>query len=118
MSESYKNLDLWKKAVALACDIYKLSSKFPKEELFGLTSQLRRSSVSISANVAEGSGRGSKKDYCRFVDISIGSLNETESLLFIANELGYLPVYNFKKIQDNMVELGKLLGGFRKYLIK
>lgn len=118
MSESYKNLDLWNRAISLACDIYKFSSKFPKEELFGLTSQLRRASVSISANVAEGSGRGSKKDFCRFIDISIGSLNETESLLLIASKLNYLSANDYKKIQNDTVELGKLLGGFRKYLLK
>jgi four helix bundle protein len=118
MAESYKNLKIWNDAVILASDIYSLTKKFPKEEIFGITSQLRRAVVSISSNVAEGSSRSSKKEYVRFIDIAIGSLHEVESLLQIANNLQYLSENEYAKIIEQISKLGILIGGFRKYLQK
>ncbi len=118
MAESYKNLKIWSDAVILASDMYSLTKKFPKEEVFGVTSQLRRAVISISSNIAEGSSRPSKKDYSRFIDISIGSLHEVESLLEIAHNLKYLSQNEYVKIGEQIRSLGILLGGFRKYLQK
>lgn len=118
MSQSYKNLKIWGDAMSLAVEIYSLSKKFPEDEIFGITSQLRRAVVSISSNIAEGSSRSSKKDYTRFIDISIGSLHETENLLELSYKLEYLTKNDYDKIVERTSSLGTLLGGFRKYLMK
>ncbi len=118
MAESYKNLKIWKDSVTLAADVYSLTKKFPKDEVFGVTSQLRRAVVSISSNIAEGSSRSSKKDYTRFIDIAIGSLHEVESLLAITFQLNYLSENEYVKITEQIKNLGILIGGFRKYLMK
>jgi four helix bundle protein len=116
MAQSYENLKIWKESVDLAESVYSLTKKFPKDEIFGMTSQLRRAAVSVSANIAEGSGRHSRKDFCRFIDIAIGSLNETESLLHVAHKLKYIIDLNFNEIISSIKKLGVGLGGFRKYL--
>ncbi len=116
MSQSYKNLKILGDAMSLAVEIYSLSKKFPKDEIFGITSQLRRAVVSISSNIAEGSSRSSKKDYARFIDISIGSLHETENLLELSYKLEYLTKNDYDKIVERISSLGILLGGFRKYI--
>ena len=90
MAKTYENLEAWIKGVDLAVIIYEITRNFPKEEIYGLTSQIRRSVISISSNLAEGAGRPSKKDFRRFVDIAMGSLNETESLLIVASKLGFV----------------------------
>ena len=81
MAKNYENLEVWKEAVKLAVLIYKETKGFPKEELYGLTSQLRRAIISVSINIAEGAGRSSKQEFIRFINIALGSLNETESLV-------------------------------------
>lgn len=116
MAQSYENLEIWKNGIELAELIYFTTKKFPKDEMFGVVSQIRRAVVSISANIAEGSGRNSKKDFCRFIDISIGSLNEVESLLTISFKLKYVSDNEYDKIKEIIKKSGSLLGGFRKYL--
>jgi len=118
VAQSYENLKIWQKAIALAEQIYTVTKKFPKEEIFGITSQIRRAVVSVSSNIAEGSSRSSKKDYCCFVDISLGSLKEVENLTIISVRLGYIDVNFSDKLLVEATELGKSLGGFRKYLLK
>ena len=118
MANTYEHLDIWKKSVVLTGDIYRLTSTFPKSELFGLTSQLRRASVSIPSNIAEGSSRKSKKDYARFIEISIGSLNEIESLLFVSHQLDFIDAKTLADYKLKVNEIGGLLGGFRRYLLK
>lgn len=88
--KSYKDLIVWKKAKELAIEIYKITGNFLKEEMFGITNQLRRAVVSISNNISEGTGRHYKKDTIQFLFVSNGSLNEVESMLQIANELGFI----------------------------
>ena len=85
----YKKYDIWKIAHELVKEIYVISENFPKSELFGLTSQIRRASVSIPTNIAEGSGRSTDKEFARFIEISIGSTNETEYLLLLSCDLGF-----------------------------
>ncbi|MGA1847606.1 four helix bundle protein [Deferribacter abyssi] len=88
--KSHKDLDVWKKSMDLATEIYKITKSFPKEEMYGLTSQIRRAVVSISANIAEGAARNSKKEFIQFLYISLGSLAELETELLIAKNIGYL----------------------------
>lgn len=118
MAQSYENLKIWQDSVNLAGLLYKITKKFPRDELFGIVSQLRRAVISISSNIAEGAGRSSKKEFCRFINIAIGSLNETESLCLISLNLGYISEKEFEELLQKIKELGNLLGGFRKYLIK
>jgi four helix bundle protein len=118
MSQSYENLNVWKESIKLASSVYLLTKKFPREEQFGLISQLRRGVISISTNIAEGSSRKSKKDYMRFLDISIGSLNEVESLLHVSQHIGIVSKEECSKIHPAIISLGKSLGAFRKYLQK
>ena len=92
--KSYKELQVWKVSMDFVVEIYKLTDKFPSSELYGLTNQIRRSSVSIPSNLAEGSGRKNTKEYIHFLYISKGSLSEVETQLEISNRLGY-----FKEIE-------------------
>lgn len=118
MAQSYENLKVWQDSIELAARVYKMTKAFPKEEQFGLVSQMRRAAISISSNIAEGSSRKTKKDYTRFLDIAIGSLNEVESQLHIAVKLNFLESKDARPLFDTMQGLGNSLGGFRKYLQK
>jgi len=118
MAHSYENLKVWQDSIELASLVYALSKTFPKEEQFGLVSQIRRAAVSVSSNIAEGSSRKSKKDYTRFLDIAIGSLNEVESLLHIAIRLQFVSQAQSQPLIDIILSLGNSLGAFRKYLQK
>jgi len=89
MVESYRDLQVWQRAVQMTLSIYRLTQAFPKEEIFGLTSQIRRAGVSTASNIAEGYGRGSTGEYKQFLGIARGSNLEVQTQLFIAGELGY-----------------------------
>ena len=89
--ESYRELIVWQKAMILVKEVYLATRTYPKEELFGLTQQLRRAIVSIPSNIAEGNGRGTTPDYVRFLLIARGSLFESQTQLEISRDLGYLP---------------------------
>jgi four helix bundle protein len=111
----YKNLIVWQKANDLAIKVYRLTETFPKKETFGITSQLRRASLSVPTNIVEGYGRRSKKELSHFIDIARGSLAETEYLLEFSKELGYINTDTI--IIDNLItEVGKLLWNFQKSL--
>jgi len=97
--------------------IYKLTGSFPKHELFGITSQIRRACVSVPVNIVEGYNRNSKKELAHFISISLGSLAETEYLLEFSKELGYI-CDNISKIEELIDELGRLLWSFRKSVLK
>ena len=86
---SFKDLDIWNRSIALVENIYKVTNSFPKEELYGLTSQLRRSAVSIPSNIAEGFGRFHKNEYKQFLHIAIGSCAEVSTQIIIASKLGF-----------------------------
>jgi len=94
--------------------IYKISQSFPSEEKFGLSSQIRRSAVSIPSNIAEGSSRDSKKDFSRFLRISIGSSFELETQLLLSKELGFLSEGDFDHVKDSLDEVQKMLNSFIK----
>ena len=116
MFEDVKELKVWNKAHELALLVYALTSKFPRYELVGLTSQIRRAAVSIPSNIVEGRGRGSKKDYKRFLYISRGSLEEVKYQLLLAKDLGYIELNQFEVASVLAIEVGKLLNGLIKYL--
>ena len=111
----YKELDCWKCSIVLAKKIYTISSKFPKEEIYGLISQIRRAVVSVSSNIAEGSARGNK-EFIQFLNISLGSLAEVETQLIIASELDYMQKNN--AVFQEITRARKILLGMKKYLRK
>ncbi|WP_394349690.1 four helix bundle protein [Adhaeribacter soli] len=99
----------------MVTDIYQFSALFPKEELFGLTSQIRRSAVSIPSNIAEGCGRSTSKDTVQFLFIARGSLYELETQLYIALDLKYLPETQFQESIAKLTTCKKILNGFINY---
>ena len=109
MVKSYKDLTVWRRAVELSLAIYRLTASFPAEERFGITSQLRRAGVSVPSNIAEGYGRGSRKDYKQFLAIARGSTLEVQTQLFIANELGYCGLDPLNEAQKLSEEVSKML---------
>ena len=88
--KTHKDLDVWKESMNLAKEVYKLTERFPREEIFGLTSQMRRAAVSIPSNIAEGAARKSDKEFIQFLHVSLGSLAEVETQLLLSRELGFL----------------------------
>jgi len=105
---SYKDLDIWKQGIELTVDIYSLLKDFPVEERFGIISQIKRASISIPANIAEGWGRNSTKSYSLFLKQARGSLYELETELIIANRIGYLKE-NCEDIFDKITTLSKMI---------
>jgi four helix bundle protein len=112
---NYKNLIIWQKSDELALEVYRLSDRFPKHELFGITSQLRRAVLSIPTNIVEGYNRKSKKELHRFIDIALGSLAETEYLIEFSKKFGYIKT-DISHIETLMTEVGKLLWSFQAAL--
>ena len=113
---NFKELKVWQKGRKFVKDIYILTRKFPKEELFVLTSQMRRAAISISSNIAEGSGRGSDNDFARFIDIATGSAFELESQLYVACDLEYFSEDELDIYLDKIQEVQKMLFHFKKHL--
>jgi four helix bundle protein len=112
--QDYKKLDVWSKAHLIVKDIYGLTISFPKEELYGLVSQIRRAAVSIPTNIAEGSGKASKADFGRYLQIAFGSANEVEYLLLLSFELKYLSQAQHEGIHAQIEEIKKMLAGLLK----
>ncbi|MEX1094604.1 MAG: four helix bundle protein [Planctomycetales bacterium] len=113
----FEKLDVWQKAVDFTDSIYVATRDFPSEERFGLTSQLRRASVSIAGNIAEGSSRSSSRDFLRFVEIAYGSLMETVSHIAIAQRQGLLSEPTRRVLYDEAERLGRMLSGLRAHLM-
>ncbi len=107
--QNHKELIVWQKSVDLSVMIYDLTSQFPKEELFGLTSQMRRAGVSIPSNIAEGRQRGTKKDFLNFLRIAKGSSAELETQIEIARRLSFSKDLNYSKIESVLEEIVKML---------
>ena len=105
----YKKLLVWEKSHQLTLEIYKVLSDFPKEEMFGLISQMKRSSSSIPTNIAEGSGRFSNKDFARFLSIAYGSCNELEYQIILSVDLNYLDVLKGNYLIEKAQEIRKML---------
>jgi four helix bundle protein len=111
-------MEVWQKAIDLSAAIYKLTRRFPADERFGLTAQMRSAAVSVSSNIAEGNGRGSRKDYVRFLMTSKGSLNEVLSLLAVARRLEIVTDQETAPLEDFVDRIGQMLMALRSSLLK
>lgn len=113
---SYRDLIAWQKAYHFAAVLYRATESFLSDKRFGLISQLRRAAVSTVSNIAEGFGRGSTADYLRFLRTARGSIYEIDTQMLLAAELGYLPLPLHQKLQDQLDESSKVLGGLTRSL--
>lgn len=111
MADHYRNLIAWQKAKTLALNVYRCTRRFPKDEIYGLTSQMRRAAVSVPSNIAEGKGRYSHKDFVHFLYQARGSLLELETQLSIAHDLEYIEQPAFESLESETEELGRILNG-------
>jgi four helix bundle protein len=109
MKQHYKQLLVWQKAMALVTRVYELTRSFPREEMFGLTSQIRRAAVSIPSNIAEGQARPTTGEFKQFLGIAKGSLSELDTQLLIAQNLSYFQEAG--DLFDNLAEVGRMLSG-------
>jgi len=107
--QSFKNLKVWEKAHFLTLDVYRSTKGFPKEEMYGLTSQMRRSSVSVGANIAEGCCRNGDKDFGRFLQIAMGSAGELEYHLLLAHDLSLLNTPDYQRLFGEATEVKRML---------
>ena len=114
----YKDLKIWQKAVELSVNVYRLTQDFPKDEVYGLVSQMRRSSVSIASNIAEGSGRSSAKEFSHFLSISYGSCCEMETQMIIAERNKFILKQDFDAIQSDLLEIQKMNWALKRTLNK
>ncbi|HKO95770.1 MAG TPA: four helix bundle protein [Pyrinomonadaceae bacterium] len=110
----HQRLEAWSKGIEFVTDAYKSTEGFPKEERFGLTSQIRRAVVSVPVNIAEGAGRYSKKEFAHFLSNSQGSASELETELEIAFRLGYLDEQAFSLLMTRLERIGRLITGLRR----
>ena len=113
---THKDLDVWNKSVGLVTKVYEITNSFPKDEMFGITSQIRRSAVSIPSNIAEGSARKGNKEFVQFLYISLGSMAELETQLIIATNLKYIPSSKYDAIVNDLTDIRKMLSGLIKYV--
>lgn len=115
---NFRKLKTWQKSTDLATDIYEVTQAFPKEEIYGIVSQMRRAVVSISSNIAEGAGRQSDNEFKYFLNIAKGSSYELETQLIISKNLGYLEVSLCKKLIEKLTEIEKMIYALVKTLEK
>lgn len=111
---NYKNLKIWQNSRELVKQVYELTALFPQKEQFGLVSQIQRAVISIPSNIAEGSGRGSDKDFSRFLDIALSSSFELETEILLAIDLKYLNDEQVSKVLQNIQEVQKMIFGFKE----
>ena len=114
--QNFRNLKVWEKAHAMTLDVYRSTRAFPKEELYGLTSQMRRSSASVGANIAEGCCRNGDKDFGRFVQIAAGSAGELEYHIVLARDLGLLNVDDYQRLSTETIEVKRMLASLLQKL--
>ena len=112
-----KDLEIWKKSIFFCSKIYQVTLFFPIDEKFGLTNQLRRASVSIPSNIAEGSSRQSNKDFARFLEIAIGSAYEVETQILISSDLGFITPQDLIELTNMLEEIIKMTSRFRATLL-
>lgn len=112
--KTHLDLDVWKRSIEFVTLIYRLTGKFPKSEIYGITSQIRRSAVSIPSNIAEGAGRTSKKEFSHFLSISLGSLAELETQLIISDNLNYLDSGLLNDLISKLSSIRKMIFGLKK----
>ena len=114
--KDFRQLKVWEKSHQLALAVYKVTKEFPKEELYGLTSQIRRSSMSIPTNIAEGCGRNTDADFARFLQMAMGSASETEYQLILARDLEFLPKDSYEQLHNEVEEVKRMLASLLKTL--
>ena len=107
--QDYRNLEVWKKSHELTLSVYESTSQFPREEIYGLTSQIRRSCASIPTNIAEGSGRESAADFARFLQIAVGSASETEYLILLSRDLKYINANQYTELMGSTIHVRRML---------
>jgi four helix bundle protein len=112
---NFRELKVWHKAHQLTLDVYAATKTFPRDELYGLTSQIRRTAVSIGANIAEGAGKNSSAEFGRFLQIALGSASELEYHLLLPRDLGYLIPEIYLQLSQQTIEAKKMLSGFGQY---
>jgi four helix bundle protein len=116
--KSYKDLEVWQKAMDLVVKCYQITIGFPKSEIYGLTSQLQRAAVSIPANIAEGRERKYSKEFIQHLSIAYSSLAELETHIQIAQRLNYISSFNTKQLLEQTAEIGRMINGLRKSIEK
>ncbi len=109
--QKFTDLNAWKESHKLVLEIYRITKEFPKEEIYGLVSQLRRCAVSITSNIAEGFSRQSYKEKVNFYSMALGSLTELQNQILVARDIDYLSMEDFKKIADQTIIAHKLING-------
>ena len=114
MTQGYRDLVVWQQAMDVAVETYRLTSSFPKEEMFGLTSQMRRAAVSIASNIAEGEGRKSKNEFSHFLGIALGSKSELETQLILSERVNLLKTTDTEPIKKSLDDIGKMLTALRR----
>lgn len=114
----FKELKVWQKGRVLVKEIYQVTHNYPKDELFGITSQMRRAAVSIPTNIAEGCGRNSDKELSRFLDIANGSAFELETMVILSLDLEFLSQEDFEKFDEKLDEIQKMIFGLKQSLSK
>lgn len=112
----YTKLEVWTNSRKLVKEIYEITEEFPKKEMYGIISQMRRSAISVPSNIAEGSGRYSFKEKCRFFYIAKGSLFELETQLYLSKDVGYIEDSKFSEVMKTIISSKKLLNGSIKFL--
>lgn len=113
---NYRKLEIWKKSTKLAISIYQLTQSYPKHEIYGIVSQMRRSAVSISSNIAEGAGRSFTKEFSRFLRIAYGSACEFETQFLISKNLDFISEEEYSTLIEKIDEIQKMIYGFEKRL--
>jgi four helix bundle protein len=116
MTKPHKRLDVWNKSIDLTVDIYKLSERFPRSEVYGLTGQMRRAAVSVPSNIAEGAARQTRKEFVNYLHMAQGSLSELDTHLVIANRLEYILKETYEEIENKIETISKMLTGLIKSL--
>lgn len=114
--KDYRQLEIWQRSHQLALEIYRATKSFPKDELFGVTSQMRRAAASIPANIAEGCGRDSEAELKRFLDIAHGSASELDYFVLLTHELGYIAVETHAPLAEELAQLKRMIGAFSRKL--
>ncbi len=114
--ETHKNLLVWQKSIVFVTNVYQLTKSFPKEELYCIVSQIRRSAISIPSNIAEGCARKNTKEYVQFLYVSLGSAAELETQLIISSNLAYIEQKRLQNIQSELIEIIRMLTGLIRSL--
>lgn len=115
---NHRELEVWKIAISIAKDVYTITKKFPSEEKYGIVDQLKRCSISISANIAEGCGRASSKEFLHFLSISYGSSAELDSLITASYEIGFITKDDFELISEKNIRIQKMNASLRSSIEK